>query len=362
MSVSPEAEPGRLVYTNDEILAGGDYAEPLIANEVRCHGGFTADGAYRSPRTLHRTPAINAWKARLTSEGHELIDIPRGFVPPQYPNIPQAKLLLKNGVREPVVRALTIISIVEGFGAMIRDVRVPKLDALFVENLEGTALSHLRLGLFEAHARDESGYREEGGHKQMWEAARDEALENPKIPDDVLMRIMGRRQNREKTGPIFPELDPKLERMLGFMSQVMVIEIFAESTFEWGIELLSDPEVSANPKSAGEMVSFIQQDEKPHVEYLRAALSEARARTIKTVDGKEIAGKLVIDEFMHRTLTGLTNSRQSEQREDLRGTLVEAMKVANNPAALLEEFDSLDETWTPPASTGFVSTRTSTAA
>ena len=177
MSVSPEAEPGRLVYTNDEILAGGDYAEPLIANEVRCHGGFTADGAYRSPRTLHRTPAINAWKSRLASEGHELIDVPRGFVPPQYPNIPQAKLLLKNGVREPVVRALTIISIVEGFGAMIRDVRVPKLDALFVENLEGTALSHLRLGLFEAHARDESGYREEGGHKQMWEAARDEALE-----------------------------------------------------------------------------------------------------------------------------------------------------------------------------------------
>ena len=362
MSTAPEAEPGRLVYTAEEILSGGAYAEPLIANEVRCHGGFTQDGDYRSTRMLHRGPGIDAWKEQLARDGHELIDVPPSITPPQYPNTAQAKLLLRNGVQEPVVRALTIISIVEGFGAMIRDVRVPKLDALFVENIEGTALVHLRGALFEAHARDESGYREEGGHKQMWEAARDEALENPKIPGDVLMRIMGRRQNREKTGPVFPEIDPKLERMLGFMAQVMVIEIMAEGTFEWGIDILSDPEVSASPKSAGEMVAFIQQDEKPHVEYLRTALSEARARTIKTVDGKEIAGKVVIDEFMHRILEAMTATRQREQREDVRGTLVDAMKVARNPKSLLEEFDSLDQAWTPPESTGFISTRTPSAA
>ncbi|MBW2292286.1 MAG: hypothetical protein JRG94_08235, partial [Deltaproteobacteria bacterium] len=251
MSTAPQSEPGRLVFSAEELLASRDYAEPLIANQVRCHGGFLEDGTYRSPRTLHRTPAIEAWKQTLADDGHELIDVSRALIPPQYPNVAQAKLLLRNGVREPIVRALTIISIVEGFGAMIRDVRVPKLDTLFVEGLEGTALAHLRLGLFEAHARDESGYRDEGGHKQMWEAARDEALENPKIPGDVLMRIMGRRQKRDKTGPIFPEIDPKLERMLAFMSQVMVIEILAEGTFQWGIDLLSDPEVSANPAAAG---------------------------------------------------------------------------------------------------------------
>jgi hypothetical protein len=362
MSTALEPEPGRLIFTNDELLANGDYAEPLIANEVRCHGGFTEDGGYRSPRTLHRTPAIDAWQKQLADDGHELIDIASSLVPPQHPNVPQAKLLLQHGVREPIVRALTIISIVEGFGAMIRDVRVPKLDALFVEDLAGTALAHLRLGLFEAHARDESGYRDEGGHKQMWEAARDEALENPKIPDDVLMRIMGRRQKREKTGPIFPEIDPKLERMLAFMSQVMVVEIFARGTFEWGIDLLSDPEISASPKSAGDMVRFIQQDETPHVEYLRAALSEARARTIRTVDGKEIAGKIVVDEFLHRTLNGMTQNRQQEQREDLRENLIEAMKVASNPKALLEEFDSLDQAWEAPAGTGFTATRSPVAA
>ena len=362
MSTALESEPGRLVFSAEELLAGGDYAEPLIANEVRCHGGFLEDGSYRSPRTLHRTPAIDAWRQTLADQGHELIDVSRALIPPQYPNVAQSKLLLRNGVREPIVRALTIISIVEGFGAMIRDVRVPKLDDIFVENLEGTALAHLRKGLFEAHARDESGYRDEGGHKQMWEAARDEALGNPKIPGDVLMRIMGRRQNREKTGPIFPEINPKLERMLAFMSQVMVIEILAEGTFEWGIELLSDPAVSANPAAAGGMVSFIRQDEKPHVEYLRVALSEARSRSIRTVAGKEISGKIVVDEFMHRILQAMAHNRQRDQREDVRESLVQAMQVAKNPNALLEEFDSLDEEWSPPAETGFIATRSPAAA
>ena len=362
MSTAPESESSRLVYTEQELLASGDYAEPLIAHEIRCHGGFLENGSYRSPRTRHRAPAIDAWKQSLTQQGHELIDIPRSLIPPQYPNVAQAKLLLRNGVREPIVRALTIISIVEGFGAMIRDVRVPRLESLFVEELEGTALAHLTKGLFEAHARDESGYRDEGGHKQMWEAARDEALENPKIPGDVLMRIMGRRQKREKTGPIFPEIDPVLERMLVFMSQVMVIEVFAEGTFEWGIGLLSDPEISANPKAAGDMVSFIQQDEKPHVEYLRTALSEVRARTLRTVDDSEIPGRIVIDEFLHRILRAMSRKRQRDQRDDLRENLIQAMQVAQNPKTLLEEFDALDEAWTPSAETGFVSTRNPAAA
>lgn len=362
MNVARAPQTDRLIFTAEEILASGRYAEPLIANEIRCHGGFTQGGQYQSPRTLHRTPAIHAWKHQLALHGHELIDIARELTPPQYPNVAQARLLLRHGVREPIVRALTIISIIEGFGAMIRDVRVPRLESLFVEGVEGTALAHLRSGLFEAHARDESGYGAEGGHKQMWEAARDAALENPKIPGDVLMRIMGRRQKRAKTGPVFPEIDPTLERMLGFMSQVMIVEIFAEGTFAWGIELLSDPEVSANPKAAGRMVAFIQQDEKPHVEYLRTALSEARARTIRSVDGKQIPGRVVVDEFLHRILNTMTRERQRDQRDDLRPSLIDAMKVAKNPTALLEEFDSLDVAWSPPAETGFVSTRSPAAA
>lgn len=358
MSAPDAHDPSRRVYTAEELLASGDYAEPLITNGVRCHGGFEQDGRYRSPRAIHRLPAIAAWQDRLARDGNALIDVQRALIPPQFPNVDQAKLLLRHGVREPIVRALTIISIVEGFGAMIRDVRVPRgIASLFVEGVDGTAIAHLGEGLFEAHARDESGYREEGGHKQMWEAARDAALENPKIPNDVLMRIMGRRQKREKTGPVFPEIDPTLERMIAFMCQVMVIEILAEGTFEWGIAVLSDPEVSAAPKAAAEMVSFIRQDENPHVEYLRTALTEMRARTIRTEDGRELAGHEVVDEFMHRILHAMSRDRQRDQREDLRENLVDAMKVARNPSSLLEEFDALDSVWAPPSDTGFRSRR-----
>jgi hypothetical protein len=349
--------PDRTTFSPEELLAAGDHAQqysaPLIAGGVRCHGGFDAEGRYVSPRTVHRGPAIAAWQARLAGQGAGLIEIAPALMPPQYPNVDQARLLLRNGVREPVVRALTIISIVEGFGAMIRDVPVPDLRERFVEPIAGTALAHLDQGLFEAHARDESGYREEGGHKQMWEAARDAALENPKVPGDVLMRLMGRRGRGGRPEPAFPEIGPELERMLGFMANVLVVEVFAEGTFQWGIDLLSDPEVSAEPQVAGDMVRNIQADEKPHVEYLRTALSEARARTIRTVDGKQIAGRTVVDGLLHRILSQMTRTRRSDQREDLREGLVDAMKVASHPARLLEEFDALDQDWTPPAATGF---------
>jgi hypothetical protein len=357
MSVAPETAPERVTFSSEELLDSGSYDAPLIAGEVRCHGGFERDGAYRSPRMIHRGPAIEAWQARVLREGDELVEIPKTLMPPQYPNIEQSKLLLRNGVRDPIVRALTIVSIVEGFGAIIRDVKVPALDELVVESVEGTSLAHLSKGLFEAHARDESGYRDEGGHKQMWEAARDLALENPKIPGDVLMRMMGGGgpgggQRRKPERP-FPQIDETLERMIQMMARVCVVEVFAEGTFEWGEQILSDPEVSAAPEAAGTMVRHIRADENPHVEYLRTGLSELRARTLRTVDGKTIAGKTVIDGMLHNMLHEMTRSRPRDQREDLRGSLADAMQAAANPKALLEEFDSLEDVWTPPAKTGF---------
>jgi hypothetical protein len=344
----------RLTFSRDELLESGAYDAPLIADGVRCHGGFGADGRYRSPRLQHRAPAIAAWQARLAREGAPLIELPRELMPPQYPNVEQSTLLLKHGVRDPIVRTLTIISIVEGFGAIIRDVKVPDLGALVVEPVEGTALAHLARGLFEAHARDESGFRDEGGHKQMWEAARDLALEKPKIPGDVLMRMMGRNAGRgRRPGRPFPQLDETLERMLALMAQVLVVEVFAEGTFDWGVRLLSNPEVSAAPEAAGDMVRFVQSDEKPHVEYLRTALSELRARTLRTVDGKTIAGREVVDGLLHRVLREITRNRPREQREDIRESMIEAMQSAASPQALLAEFDALESRWTPPERTGF---------
>jgi hypothetical protein len=347
-------DPARLVFTAAELLDSGAYEAPLIAGGVRCHGGFDAGGAYRSPRMRHRGPAVAAWQARLAREGHALIEVDAALMPPQYPNVAQAKLLLRSGVRDPIVRTLTTIAIVEGFGAIIRDVRVPKLSEWVVEPLEGTALDHLARGLFEAHARDEAGWRDEGGHKQMWEAARDLALEKPKIPADVMLRMMG-RSGRRRAAPErpFPILDETLERMLAMMVQVLVVEIFAGGAFAWGVDLLSDPEVSAAPKAAGNMVRYIQSDEKPHVEYLRTALSELRARTVRTVDGGTLAGREVVGGLMHRVLRAIIRDRPRGQRDDVRASLAQAMQAAPNPRALQEQFDALESPWTPPARTGF---------
>jgi hypothetical protein len=321
---------------------------------VRCHGGFDQDGGYRSPRVRHRGPAIRAWQARLAREGADLLEVPRALMPPQYPNLEQSRLLLRAGVRDPIVRALTIISIVEGFGAIIRDVEVPDLDGLVREPLAGTALAHLRGALFEAHARDESGYRDEGGHKQMWEAARDLAFEKPRIPGDVLMRMLGRGGRRDPGRTrLFPQIDEKLEALLATMVQVLVVEVFAMGTFAWGEALLSDPELSAAPQEAADLVRFIRSDESPHVEYLRTALSELRARTLRRLDGGEIAGRLVVDGILHRVLGTIISERPRQQREDVRRDLAAALKAAGRSDDLIEEFDRLQSHWTPPARTGF---------
>jgi len=342
-----------LVYSPAELLSNVPVERPLVAGGVRCHGGFDAEGRYRSPRTAARTPAIQAWQARLARDGHALLHFDRSLLPPQYPNEEQSVLLLRHGVRDPIVRTVTVISIVEGFGAIIRDVKVPDLESLVVEPIGGTALAHLSQGLFEAHARDEAGHKDEGGHKQMWEAARDLAFERPRIPPDVLMRIMGRRNRGPKRERPYPQLDETLERMIAMMANVLIVEVFAERVFEWGQAVLGHPDVSADPQGARDMVSYIQSDEKPHVEYLRTALSELAARTLRTQDGRTIAGREVVHGLLHATLSQMTRTRPVEQQEETRQALDEALAAVPHRAAIIEEFESLARPWAPPAATGF---------
>ncbi len=344
----PESLPTEapIEFNEEQLLADPEFDEPLIAAGVRCHGGFI-DGEYVSPRTVVRAPAIDAWQARLRREGSGVIDISSEFMPPQYPSLEQSKLLLCEGVQKPIIRSLTMISIVEGFGAMIRDVPIPDLRAAIKEDIAGTALAHLTTGLFEAHARDEAGHRDQGGHKQMWEAARDLAFENPQIPGDVLARLMQGR-GRSRRPPLFPTLPEKVEGLIATMANVMVIEIFADGIFSWGEALLGDPEVSAAPAAASQMVSYIRSDEHPHVEYLRTALSEIRCRTLVTVDGGEIPGREVVDQILVQQLRGIASSRPREQREALYDEIRTDIGEKNLASELLRKFSALDDGWTFP--------------
>jgi len=82
----------RLNFSTDEILANVDTREPLIVKGVKCHGGFDADGNYRSPRTAFRVPAIKAWQEQhVATSGTALFEIPADTVSPQVPNVAQVK-------------------------------------------------------------------------------------------------------------------------------------------------------------------------------------------------------------------------------------------------------------------------------
>ena len=81
---------------------------------------------------------------------------------------------------------LTRIGTVEGYGANIRLLQPVNIQRHFVEDIRGTATTHLGGGLFEAHGRDEAGWEEEAGHKDMWFAARDIAFDR------------GRRRHRHR--------------------------------------------------------------------------------------------------------------------------------------------------------------------
>jgi hypothetical protein len=342
----------RLEFKFDELLSNPKFEAPLMVEGIRCHGGFDADGNYRSPRTLWRNPAVAAWQQRhLQTSPYPLVEIPKDGVPPHLPSVGQAKLLLREGVREPMVRTLTEIAIIEGFGATIRDLPVPPLSSFIREELAGTAMAHLTHGLFEAHARDEAGWGEEGGHKQMWEAARDLALSKPKVPGDILMMIMGRRGNAQaQRRRVLPQFSEPVERVIAFMMNVLIIEVFAASTFQWAEQVLSDPEVSDAPEDAAGLVRFIRSDESPHVEYLRTALSEISARTLIGEDGAEHAGHPVVQDLLDRSMRAIIRQRLTERREQLHQSIRgSAQGIVKDVEELIRRFDALETPWVPPA-------------
>ena len=70
----------------------------------------------------------------------EIVDAPIELWPEVFPNVAQSKYLLREGVREPTISSLTRIGTVEGFGSMIRAVRVDDMQTHFDEPITGTAM------------------------------------------------------------------------------------------------------------------------------------------------------------------------------------------------------------------------------
>jgi hypothetical protein len=344
-----EAGSLRTEWTKEELLESVPVEEPLVAGGVRCHGGFDSDGHYVSPRTANRWTAIEAWQRRhVELFGTELLDIPLESWPESYPNVTQAKFLIAAGVPQPVIATLTRIGTVEGFGAMIRYSLIPDFQACFDEEVGGTALAHLDNGLFEAHARDEAGYGDEGGHKQMWFAARDVAFENPVTEDqtEVMLQRMGITTASGGRGsiipdPIFRDVDPNLEMLIARMASLLLIEISAHHVFAWAEEVLADTSLVAGDGDAGRLVSYIRADEAPHVAYLKTVLSEMRDRTFVTTSGGRRPGTEVVGTLWDRAVSESLGVRRQQNLSMTLREVEHALDGHPRRDDLLEEFHSL---------------------
>src|SRR5262245_17460475 len=274
----------RTAFSTEEILAEHAYERSLVAGGIPCHGGFI-DGRYVSPRTLWRAPAIEAWQSRLPAgEIAAVLDPITARIPPHFPSVAQTKLLVRHGVTVPLVRILSLIAIVEGFGGdVLRTIALPPLGERVVDEIDGTALAHLG-ALFEAHARDETG------HRKMWELARDIALDRPPVPKDLAPAMTPSGAPR-----FLLEVPADVEALVLRMVGVLVIEVFAVEAFRWAKEVLGDAELFRRHDQARALIEYIQQDETPHVGYLATALAELRCRRLAGENGEPVPGRDVID-------------------------------------------------------------------
>jgi hypothetical protein len=340
-------------FSESELLADHEIVEPLIAQGVRCHGGFDEQGNYVSPRTKFRVPAIEAWEEqRVEQFSTPIVDVPLETWPENFPNVEQSKFLIRQGAPEPVITALTRIGTVEGFGAMLRILPTPDFSRCFEEDITGTAIAHIDHGLFEAHARDEAGYGDLAGHNRMWFVARDIAFDHP-ATDDLTARMLERMgidpkpktaaqveqaQRAAMSNRVLPDdVEYTLETVVDRMIGLLLIEVSAFHGFRWAEAVLADRDLVAGDGEAADLISYIRSDESPHVAWLRTAISEMRDRTWMGTGGRTYPGTEMIDRLWKRAMS---DSIVLRRRENINFFMVE---VEHTLAGRSNRGDIVDE-------------------
>ena len=263
-----------------------------------------------------------------------------------FPNVEQARFLVRSGVPEPLMATLTRIGTVEGYGANICLLKAKYLQRRFVEDIGGTAIAHLGGGLFEAHGRDEAGFGPQAGHRDMWFAARDVAFDRPVGELDIegMLTRMGLGQGRSGADAVrlLPADTPvELDPMVTLMIRVLFIEISAFHTFAWAEEWMADTDLVNGDGEAARLVSYIRADETPHVGYLRTALSEMRDRTWIGESGRTHAGSDMIDRIWAPLLEDSTGAGREANRQAALGEVEYWCARRKNGTDLLAEFHTL---------------------
>jgi hypothetical protein len=332
-------------FTEAELMARHPYVRSADEAGRRLHGGIDAEGRYQTPRTLDRWRAVQAWSARLSARGAQLLDISTDILKERiYPNLHQQEVLLRAGCGQVLWNALSTTGILEARAGLLARMTAPDFSAIVVEPLGDLAAGHLNRGLLRAHGMDEAGDPDHpavGGHDAMWFAIRDLAFGAGAYPLPE-PPISGSRPTRRE----MVEIPGENEQIIKVLMNALMLEVRAQAFFEYCQKLLRNP---ANfpgrheeATAACRIVDRIAQDEQIHIAYLNVFLSELRASTFRTIDGGETRGSAILDPVWDKMIEWHANSEiksAASRRENAEAQIRESM----GPAAqdLLERFEAL---------------------
>ncbi|XOV86268.1 MAG: hypothetical protein ACFHX7_15020 [Pseudomonadota bacterium] len=334
----------RRQYTKEELEAEHDYAAPHVECGLKLHGGFDAEGNYLSPRTRYRWDAVKAWQAQLAEKGIPVVEATTELLTePNYPTVPQQIFLLKHGVEQPLWDSLTITGLIEARGKALADLTPPDFQEIIQEDISEMALGHLSKGLLTSHGWDEGGNpaTDLGGHDVMWFAVRDLIFGKDQFPLATPPASIGRQKEARE----MEELPAAHEQVIAFLMNLLMIEVRAERAFDFYERVISSPEVFVDKRDeaarAVALVNRIRQDEAVHVAWLKTAISEFRAATIKTVDGKLVKGSELLDPVWQAMVRWHAVEMHEANREINRAALHEKILAAPGGAAIIDEFDAM---------------------
>lgn len=336
----------KVVYSREEIETDHDYAAPHVVCGQKLHGGFAADGVYVSPRTKGRWPAIDAWHRQLQRRGVDIVEATTDLLTePNFPNEEQQILLLQNGLGQGFWNSLTITGLIEGRGRALADITAPDFQEIAEEDISGTALGHMNQGLLRAHGWDEGGDGSDvGGHDVMWFVIRDMVFGKDAFPIPVPPASIG----RERIEREMEQLPVEHEGLISFLMNLLMIEVRAARAFSFYEMVLRSEAVFQDKREeaihAAELVDRIRQDEAVHVAWLRAAISEFRSFTIKTVAGTRVSGAEMLDPVWERMVHWHAVEMHAATRESSRQEMQRLILDTTNGSALYAEFEALAST------------------
>ena len=334
----------QLVFSREEIEAEHKYATPHVECGLQLHGGFDEQGSYLSPRTLNRWNAINAWHDQLAARSVPIIEATTSLLTePNFPNVDQQILLLKHGLEQSFWDSITITGLIEARGRALAEFNAPDLQLIIDEDISGTALGHMNKGLLTAHGWDEGGRPETdvGGHDAMWFVVRDLIFGRgkyaiPEAPSSIA---------REKAEREMEQLSIEHEALIGFLMNLLMIEVRAERAFQFYEEVIGSPDTftdkSKESQHATDLINRIRLDESVHVAWLRAAISEFRSFNIRTVEGDLLPGAEIIDPVWKKMVRWHAFDMHDQVRPAAKAALKEELLAVQNGDRLFEKFESL---------------------